>query len=379
MRAHHHFLKRVLEQFGLRAPSILVEWRRRGTISKEQLERARVDGFFGREVDGRGVVVVPDMLFHGRLRVISVPREFHIGVTLRVRHAGPVSSVALSHSVSQERLSHPDGRALRDALAKLETACREHHDRRPVVKVAHLVAFPERRVAGDAIGASISEIQSHVQEVEADAGDKNCRHRHHRQRLRAVVEARLDDDPLVPTVEPLDFAQCNRIDIPCVARNIGDAADATVRWRVEAVIHARRQTQRDISSITVSFDQTAIAQQVFQPVRKTFRLKHRCAVDQPMCSDDGVAGAHEHVGCRVNRAGFRSKLSDKAVVHARKFGLPRFVQSKIGEAFPQCKRHVPDEWLFDSAEPAEEPRRQPTRNAVREKKAKFVAYRASIK
>src|SRR5215471_482347 len=76
--ARHHLLKRVLEQLGFRASSILIERRRRGAILKKQLERASVDGFFGREVDGRRVVVVPDMLFHGRLRVLSVPREAHI-------------------------------------------------------------------------------------------------------------------------------------------------------------------------------------------------------------------------------------------------------------------------------------------------------------
>ena len=86
----------------------------------------------------------------------------------------------------------------------------------------------------------------------------------------------------------------------------------------------------------------------------------------------------EHVGCRVYRAAPRSKLSNEAIVHARKFGLPGLVQSEIGEAVPQRERQIADDRLFECAEPAEETRRQAAWNAVRKQKAKFAAYGVSI-
>ena len=93
-----------------------------------------------------------------------------------------------------------------------------------------------------------------------------------------------------------DPPQRDRIDVPGVAGDVGHLLDAAVMRRVEAVIHARGQPQRDVAAVAVGLDQVGIAQQILQRVGKSLDLVELGAGDRAAGADDGVAGAHQDLG-----------------------------------------------------------------------------------
>ena len=71
-----------------------------------------------------------------------------------------------------------------------------------------------------------------------------------------------DHRALVLAEQLLDPLQRDRIDVPGIAGDEGDLLDPAVMRRVEAVIHARGQPQRDEAAVAMRLDQRGIAEQV---------------------------------------------------------------------------------------------------------------------
>ena len=65
-----------------------------------------------------------------------------------------------------------------------------------------------------------------------------------------------------------DPPERDRIDVPGVAGDVGHLLDAAIMRRVEAVVHARGQPQRDVAAVAVGLDQVGIAQQVLAACRE---------------------------------------------------------------------------------------------------------------
>ena len=66
-----------------------------------------------------------------------------------------------------------------------------------------------------------------------------------------AVERRPQDGALVLAEQLLDALERDRVDVPGVAGDVGHLLDAAVMRRVEAVIHARGQPQRDVAAVAV--------------------------------------------------------------------------------------------------------------------------------
>ena len=73
--------------------------------------------------------------------------------------------------------------------------------------------------------------------------------------LPPAVERRPHHRALVLAEQALDALERDRIDVPGIAGDVDDLLDPAIVRRVEAVIHARRQPQRDVTAVAVRFDQ----------------------------------------------------------------------------------------------------------------------------
>ena len=134
--------------------------------------------------------------------------------------------------------------------------------------------------------------------------------------------------------------------------------------RVEAVIHARGQPQRDETSIAVLLHQRGIAKQVEQRVRRALDLEQLGVGDLAECADDAVAWTDHDRWVGINGPETRSKLARKAIVQALEFGLFRLRQIEVGKQPPAGDREVPHQRVLDLAEPTHESGDGSARNAV---------------
>ena len=74
-----------------------------------------------------------------------------------------------------------------------------------------------------------------------------------------AVSCRPQQRAFVLAEQLFDPAQRDRIDVPGVAGNVGHLLDAAIMRRVEAVVHARGQPQRDVAAVAVGLDQVGVA------------------------------------------------------------------------------------------------------------------------
>jgi hypothetical protein len=73
------------------------------------------------------------------------------------------------------------------------------------------------RVAGHLIRSAVAQVQQHVQEVQADAGNEHGGHRDHRDHMAALREPGADQRALVLAEQALHAPQRDRVDVPGVA------------------------------------------------------------------------------------------------------------------------------------------------------------------
>src|SRR5262249_32826561 len=118
---------------------------------------------------------------------------------------------------------------------------REQDNGRAVLEPSELLALRCVYVAQKYRRPACPGVENDIEKMQADARDQNGGNRYQRNRLPRPAN-RFDHGALVLAKQPLDPLQSDRIDVPCIAVNEGDAFDMTVMWRVKAVIHAGHQT-----------------------------------------------------------------------------------------------------------------------------------------
>ncbi len=173
-----------------------------------------------------------------------------------------------------------------------------------------------------------------------------------------------EDRPLVLAIEARDAPERTRVDVPGVAWDVGNLLDAAVVRGMEAVIHACGEPERHVATVPVPVGERRIDKQLLEGVGETLRLDQRGAIDLTGRADDPVARADEHGGVRVDRPCARRELAGEAVVQAPERGSARVAQVHVREQAPDPDREVSHERLLDPAEPADEPGREPSRDAV---------------
>ena len=114
----------------------------------------------------------------------------------------------------------------------------------------------------------------------------------------------------------------------------------------------------------MALHQLGRAQQVLQGVGEALDLEELGALDPPAGADDGVAGADDNCGIRID--GRAPSLSSRVkqscmLLNLRLLGL---AEVEVREQPPQPDRRVADQRLLDLAEPAHELRQQAPRDAV---------------
>ena len=231
---------------------------------------------------------------------------------------------------------------------------RKDDDRRSVLEPAHFLAFAERGVAGQDIGAAVFQAQQHIEKLEADAGNEHRRNQHQCDGVTGRREFRPQQGAFVLAEQLFDPAQCDRVDVPGIAGHVGHLIDAAIMRRVKAVVHARGQPQCDVTAVAVGLDQIAVAEQFLERVGEALDLIEASAGDGAGCPYDGVARAHEDFGAALDRARAVLELADEAIVHAAEFRAPRLPQIEIGEEAPEADGDVAHQRLLDLAEPAHE-------------------------
>src|SRR5215471_17208933 len=142
----------------------------------------------------------------------------------------------------------------------------------------------------------------------------------------------------------------------------------TVVWRVEAVVHRRRESQRHVTTIAVRRRELRIDQQLVEGVVQAFGLDQTIALDSTRAAHDSVTRAHQQLRIGIDRARAWPELANEAVVNAAKLLFLGLFQLQIGERSPESERHVAHERLLDLAEPTHEARQGPAREEVRDEK-----------
>ena len=71
--------------------------------------------------------------------------------------------------------------------------------------------------------------------------------------------------------------------------------------RMETVVHARGEPQRDVGAAAIGLDEGRIGQEVVQRVGKALGLQELGALDRAAGADDGVARTCEHAGIGIDR------------------------------------------------------------------------------
>ena len=134
--------------------------------------------------------------------------------------------------------------------------------------------------------------------------------------------------------------------------------------RVEAVVHARGEPQRDVGAVAIGLDQRRIGQQVPQRVGEALGLQQLGAADRAAGADDGVARACQHLRIGIDRPRAGLQLAREAGMQAREGLLPGVAEVEIGEQAPHRDRRPRHDRVLDLAEPAHPARREAPRDPV---------------
>jgi hypothetical protein len=137
-------------------------------------------------------------------------------------------------------------------------------------------------------------------------------------------------------------------------------------YGAEAVVHAGRQPQRSVLAIAIELDELRVDQQILQCVGKSLGLDQLVPDDPSAGTHNGVTGAGYNMCVPVDRTRVGFQLSREARVQAREALILRFAQVEIGEPPPDRDRGPRQQRRLDLAEPAEQPIRHLTREAVRQ-------------
>src|SRR6202043_1717819 len=111
----------------------------------------------------------------------------------------------------------------------------EQDDGRSVLEPAHFLALSKIGAARKGDGPAVLEIESDIEEMQADAGNKHRRDGNHGYDVAAAAQPRPQPRAFVLAVDLLDPPQCGGIDVPGVAGDVGDVLDAAIVRCVETM------------------------------------------------------------------------------------------------------------------------------------------------
>jgi acyl-CoA synthetase (AMP-forming)/AMP-acid ligase II len=308
-----------------------------------------------------------------------------------------------------QRLAGLDARALADPFGERETLGREDDDGRAVLEPAHFLPLrhfgqagdavddAEFRAAAPALGAQRArlvdaaaaavdlvpralgvQVAERVDEIEADARDQDRGHRHEHDRMARRLQLAMDQRPLILAEQFLDPLQRDRVHVPGVAGNVGDAVDDQVVRRVEAVIVGRGQADGRKTAVAEGAAVRFVAEQVPQRIGKSLHLVEMVTVNLPAGADDAVAGRGENLGVRIDRPSAGLQLADEDVVHRPVFGRRSFRQIEIGEQLPGGDGGLAHHRIFDLGEPAHEAGREPARQTIGQEEVQILLSDKSV-
>lgn len=287
----------------------------------------------------------------------------------RDRRGGALTAGGAHGGLGQvgQRLAHAQQRAFMNGRMEGNPFGEKTNNGGAVLEVTHFFALAEVGAAGNTVGTAVLELERVLKEVQLNAGDQNGGDRHQRHAQAAVVEAQINDGAFVFAVKPFDAFEGDRIDIPSIARNVGDAVDMAVVRGVKAMVHGGLEAQGDVGAVAVAVDQIGLGEQVLEAVRETLGLIKGGAFDLAERADDGVTWAAQGIESRVNGAGAVFELANKTVVQAFKTALLGLVEIEVvGKQTPHGQRHAADQRLLNARKPTHKPCGQATRNAVGE-------------
>ena len=120
-----------------------------------------------------------------------------------------------------------------------------------MLEPAHFFPLQVRGKTPHDVGATVAQVQQHIDEVQPDAGNQYGGHRHQGQRAFVLGQAHFNHGTLVLAKQALHALQGNGVDVPGVARDVGDTLHQPVSRGMKAVIHAGRQTQGHVLAVRV--------------------------------------------------------------------------------------------------------------------------------
>ena len=77
-------------------------------------------------------------------------------------------------------------------------------------------------------------MQQHIEKMEANARDEDGGYGHECQR-RSIWQCHANDGAFITAEKALDTSECNGVDVPSVAAQVGDVLDGRCAGRVETV------------------------------------------------------------------------------------------------------------------------------------------------
>ena len=176
----------------------------------------------------------------------------------------------------------------------------------------------ERRVAGDLVRPAVAQVQAHV---ERSAGGCSPPGSRPPARAASAMAARPEPQRAAPRARcgrtALDALQRDRVHVPGIAREVGDVLDRAVVRRMEAVVHARGQAQRDVAAVAERSRQPAASPNSSSSVYgEALGLEHARALHRPQAPTIASQGLASTSGSAVDRPRAGLELAREAVVQA---------------------------------------------------------------
>src|SRR5262249_21741771 len=120
----------------------------------------------------------------------------------------------------EQCLTHLNCGTLDQVWGKFEFARSEHHYRRTTLEITQFLALEESCVAGYIGGAVVFEIERSVDEVQPDTRNQYRGNGNKRHICPGNRQLKRQNCPFIPAEEPLEPPERDRIDVPCISRDV---------------------------------------------------------------------------------------------------------------------------------------------------------------
>ena len=196
-------------------------------------------------------------------------------------------------------------------------------------KVADLIAAHQSCSARhDALGVPVTVVPAWY-DGQHNARHQNRTHGHQHHRRRLAVQGEGQHRPRVSDVETRQPLHRGWIHIPGGPGHVTHVEQRGCVRGMEAVIHRRRESQRDKHAVDALGRQRAVLEQVFEGVGEALGLHQQATDDRPGGHDLTVARRHQVPRIVVDGAGTRAKTTGEACAHRWELRLGRFFQMQV--------------------------------------------------